>query len=376
SARLMDVKVLAVDANGQTTGDCADVADGIVWAADHGANILNLSLGSPSPCQAMALAIDYAFSRGALVVAAAGNDASTSRFYPAADDHVISVAATDNRDQLAGFSNRGASWVDVAAPGVGIVSTLPTYDNGSGAIGYGYMSGTSMAAPVVSGIAALIWGQMPPGQVNQEVQERLFSSAEPITGTGSEWRYGLVDACLAATSDPAECSPPPPSPPPVIEQPAPAPVIEQPVPPPPTTAQPAPIEAPAPAAPRAKPGIYRGSLGRRRTALRLEVGASGDALVRVQTRVGLRCRRGHMRTVRLARLSTTDYGKINPNGSFKITLGGARRLVRLQRVTLSGRFYPRAGRARGRLRVTGLARPPAGRCDSGPLTWSARLAAR
>jgi subtilisin family serine protease len=55
-ARLMDIKVLAVGANGEATGDCADVADGIVWATDHGANVINLSLGSPSPCQALELA--------------------------------------------------------------------------------------------------------------------------------------------------------------------------------------------------------------------------------------------------------------------------------------------------------------------------------
>jgi thermitase len=367
SARLMDVKVLAVDASGNTTGDCADVADGIVWAADHGANVLNLSLGSPSPCEAMALAIDYAFSRGALVVAAAGNDAATSRFYPAAYDHVVSVAATDNRDQLAGFSNRGAGWVDVAAPGAGIVSTLPTSDNGSGAIGYGYMSGTSMAAPVVSGIAALIWGQMPPGQVNQEVRDQLFSSAEPITGTGTDWRYGMVDACLAVTGAQADCAPPPPTPTPSVQPPAP---------PPPTTARPVPITAPAPAAPRAKPGSYRGLLGRRRTALRLVVGASGDALIRVQTVVGLRCRHGPVRAVRLARLSTTDYGKINRAGVFRLVLRGATRLVRAQRIVLTGRFYPRLRQATGSLRITGRARAPAGRCDSGTLWWSARLVGR
>jgi thermitase len=71
------------------------------------------------------------------------------------------VAATTAGDQLASFSNRGASWVDVAAPGAGIISTLPTYANATGATGYGYLSGTSMATPIVSGIAALIWAQIP-----------------------------------------------------------------------------------------------------------------------------------------------------------------------------------------------------------------------
>ncbi len=89
----------------------------------------------------MALALDYAFAHGALPVAAAGNDGTTTPSYPAAYDHVLSVAATDADDEIAGFSNRGASWVDVSAPGVGIVSTLPTYDNATGVVRYGYLSG-------------------------------------------------------------------------------------------------------------------------------------------------------------------------------------------------------------------------------------------
>jgi thermitase len=102
-------------------------------------------------------------------------------------------------------SNRGAGWVDVAAPGARIVSTLPTYDNATGAVDYGYLSGTSMAAPIVSGIAALIWAQMPAGAANRDVEARIFASAEPISGTGVDWRYGLVDACRAVTANAASC---------------------------------------------------------------------------------------------------------------------------------------------------------------------------
>jgi subtilisin family serine protease len=102
-----------------------------------------------------------------------------------------------------------------------------------------------MAAPIVSGIAALIWGEMPAGQTNREVQERIFSSAQPITGTGSDWRYGRADACLAVTADPSACSPQPPAATPSIQPPPVTPIVEQPVPAPSERAQPVPIEMPA-----------------------------------------------------------------------------------------------------------------------------------
>jgi thermitase len=360
SARLMDIKVLAVDADGQTAGDCADVADGIVWATNHGANVINMSLGSRSPCHAMALAMDYAYSHGALPIAAAGNDASTALNYPAAYDHVVSVAATSAGDQLAGFSNRGAGWVDVAAPGAGIVSTLPTYANGTGAIDYGYLSGTSMAAPVVSGIAALIWAQMPVGQANRDVEARIFASAEPVAGTGTDWRYGLVDACRAVTADAPLCSPLAP----------PAPGTPAPTPPPSQVAQPAPI-APNPPSPNAVPGSYTGSLGRR-GSLRLTVGDGGNALVRIDATVLMRCPKAAVRRVRIAALSTTSYGTIGPSGKFGVRLRKGAVKLRRQEIRLSGTFNAADGRARGTLRVAGMI-GTTGRCDSRPINWTTRV---
>jgi thermitase len=296
-ARLMDVKVLAVDQTGRTTGDCADVAVGVVWATDHGADVVNMSLGGPSPCLAMQTAVAYAASRGALVVAAAGNEGSTSRFYPAAFSDVLSVAATTNRDQLAGFSNRGASWVDVAAPGDGIASTLPTYDNGSGAINYGYLSGTSMAAPVVSGIAALIWPPTATATAGRDIASRLIAAAKPITGTGIDFRYGRVDACRAVTGSAQLCGEP------IAPAPSPAP----PAPAPPQIAQPAPIASPTPRR-NAAPGVYAASLARGRGRLRLVVGDGGDALVRLQGTVQLGCQGRPAFRARFAALSTTMYG--------------------------------------------------------------------
>ena len=361
NARLMDVKVLAVGADGQTSGDCADVADGIVWATDHGANVINLSLGAPAPCQAIALAVDYAYSHGALPIAAAGNNGSTALNYPAADAHTLSVAATDAGDRLAGFSNRGASWVDVAAPGAGIVSTLPTYANGQGAIDYGYLSGTSMATPLVSGVAALIWAQMPAAQANREVEARILASAEPIAGTGTDWRYGLVDACRAATANVSTCS----------TLPSPPPATGVPTTPPPPVAQPVPV-APSPAPPHAVPGVYAGSLGRRSDTLRLFVADAGNALIRLQSTVPMRCPKGATRRVRIAALSTTQYGRIRRDGRFDVTLGKGAHGLRRPQIKVVGTFDARALRARGTLRVTGLIATNR-RCDSRSITWTARL---
>jgi thermitase len=306
NARLMNVKVLAVDATGRTLGDCAGVSNGIVWATDHGANVLNLSLGSNAPCQAMALAVSYAFSHGALVVAAAGNDGTTVPHYPAAYPDVLSVAATDGADELASFSNRGASWVDVAAPGVDILSTLPTTPNALGATSYGYLNGTSMAAPVVSGIAALIWPQMPAANRNVAVQDRLFASAQRITGTGTEWRYGSVDACRAVTGNAPPCAAPPKvalSPPPPAASPS-------------QPAQPAPVTVEPPQPAPAIPGTYRGSLGAKSRPLALTVADGGQALISFRAKnVMLSCAKGNARQVNISVLSRTNYGEIAAGSS-------------------------------------------------------------
>jgi thermitase len=359
-AQLMDIKVLAVDESGQTTGDCANVADGVVWAADHGANVLNLSLGGPSPCRALETAVAYASSRGALVVAAAGNEGTTSRLYPAAFPDVLSVAATTNRDQLAGFSNRGASWVDVAAPGDGIVSTLPTFDNGSGAINYGYMSGTSMAAPVVSGVAALIWPQTTTAVTARDVEARLTATAQPITGTGIDFRYGRVDACRAVTGDAPSCGTPfVPAPPPAAPAPA-----------PPQTAEPAPIPSTTPRPPTA-PGVYTARLGRRGGRLRLVVGDGGDALIRVEGTVALGCRRRRALNARFTALSTTTYGRIRHSGEFRLRTARVRGTLRRPRLDLAGRFSVAQRMARGTLRLTGRT-GTAGTCDSRVVRWAAQ----
>ncbi len=120
SALLMNGKVLGDSGSGSYSG----IANGITWAADNGAQVINLSLGGTVPSQTLKNAVDYAWDSGVVLACAAGNNGNTKNHYPSAYTNCISVAATDNLDQKASFSSYGSS-VDVAAPGVGIASTVP-----------------------------------------------------------------------------------------------------------------------------------------------------------------------------------------------------------------------------------------------------------
>jgi subtilisin family serine protease len=194
-ARAMIVKAL----DDQGNGYYSDVARGIVYAADNGAQVINLSLGAESQDQVLEDAVNYAYQRGALLVAAAGNDDSVV-YYPAAYDHVMAVAATSSDDQRAGFSNQGPQ-VDIAAPGVQILSTwLQSYlywGNGSP----GEESGTSMAAPHVSGAAALLWSWRPDWSSDQ-IEQRLEHTADDVNaatlpGRDNELGWGRLNVYRA-----------------------------------------------------------------------------------------------------------------------------------------------------------------------------------
>lgn len=235
---------------------CEAIAQSIVYAVDHSAQVVNLSLGSPTPCDLMASAVAYAWNHDVLIIAAAGNENTSAPVYPAAFPDVIAVAATDQNDQRASFSNYGASWVDIAAPGADILSTVPTYSNPTGQTSYAYMSGTSMAAPFVAGAAALIWPTISPtvtpGAVNRAVAARLCATANPIAGTGQYWSCGLLDLCQAAAGAPSSNCTPTASAPATPTPPAPAPpTLTTPQPPGPSTpVAPAPAPVPTPRLPQ------------------------------------------------------------------------------------------------------------------------------
>jgi len=156
--KIMPVKVLNDDGMGTT----ANVAKGIMYAADKGAKAINLSLGGRDSIT-LKDAVDYAYDKGALLAAAAGNDGGSRKYYPASYPNVISVAATDYNDKRASFSNFNSE-IDVSAPGVNVFSTFPTYDFTIG-IKYGRSknydvgSGTSMSVPQVVGLAGLLFAQ-------------------------------------------------------------------------------------------------------------------------------------------------------------------------------------------------------------------------
>lgn len=149
-ARLMPVKVL----NELGWGTTADVADGIRWAAGNGAHVINLSLGGPRNSKVLQDAVDFARSRGVVVVAAAGNSGGKVGF-PGASEGVIGVSATGPDDKLAKFSSRGDG-VDIAAPGVNVVQQTICNKGRDKCERYPGFSGTSMAAPHVAGAAALL----------------------------------------------------------------------------------------------------------------------------------------------------------------------------------------------------------------------------
>jgi subtilisin family serine protease len=168
-----------MDAEG--TGGSFYVAKGIRWAVDHGADVINLSLGNYQSCDILESAIDYALEKNVVVVSAAGNDNTSQRSYPAAYPGVLGVAAVDSDGKRANFSNFG-DYVDVAAPGVEIPST---FSNGE----YAALSGTSMAAPHVAALAGLI-RSINPNLKNTEVTKIITSSAQGLNSNKKSPYFG------------------------------------------------------------------------------------------------------------------------------------------------------------------------------------------
>jgi len=160
-----------------------DIVEAITYAADNGARIISMSFGSEENSITMQNVISYAYSQGAILVAAAGNIGNDYPFYPAVYPNVLSVAATDQNDNKAAFSNYGP-WIDTAAPGTNILSTvIPGIMWGciDTLGGYGYCSGTSMAAPLVSGIIGLALSKNPT-LTQDQIFTLVHSAYDPILG--------------------------------------------------------------------------------------------------------------------------------------------------------------------------------------------------
>ncbi|RLB63340.1 MAG: peptidase S8 [Deltaproteobacteria bacterium] len=193
-ARLMPVKVLSGDGWGTTTG----VADGIRWAADNGAQVINLSLGSPRNSQVLQAAIDHARAQGVVIVAAAGNSAGAVG-YPGGSRGVIGVSATDSDDQLAWFSSRGKG-VDIAAPGVNVLQQTICDRGLNGCEIFGEFNGTSMASPHVAAAAALLVGL---GVTDADAVERYLTDTAKVVDESDAGRdkygAGLLQAADAAS---------------------------------------------------------------------------------------------------------------------------------------------------------------------------------
>jgi serine protease len=164
SARMMCVKVF-------NAGALHNVMQGMLWSAENGAFIINISWGTPVYSPTEQNVINALWESGVLIVASAGAESSEFPIYPAAYDHVIAVAATDETDHLTSFSGYG-SWIDLCAPGTNILTT-ETHTS------FANYSGTSFSAAMVSGLAGLIWAWHP-ALTNEEIENLIKSTTDPI----------------------------------------------------------------------------------------------------------------------------------------------------------------------------------------------------
>jgi len=197
---ILSVKVL----NDQGSGYMSDVASGITYAASHGARVISMSLGGSSRSETLHSALDYAIANNALPVCAMGNSSSSSNTpEPAYWHDCLSVIATDQNGAKASFSNYGVT-ADVSAPGVAILSTMPTYPvtlttTYGYSMNYDALSGTSMATPMVAGVAGLVLSKNP-----NLTPSQVAGIIEASSGDGVSWNpnlaFGVVNAYKAVSS--------------------------------------------------------------------------------------------------------------------------------------------------------------------------------
>lgn len=198
ASKIMPIRVL--DANGR--GNTTTLAYAIEWAVKHGAKVVNLSLGAEFDSQVLSTTIHDALAQGVFVAAAAGNDNVTIRQYPAGYAGVVGVTAINEANVKADFANYGTGWVDIAAPGVGITSSII----GPQGSGYASWSGTSMSTAFVSGAAALLRQELPTADV-ATLTNLLQKTAHNLDGANPSYAGqlgGLLDlgAAVDAGSPP------------------------------------------------------------------------------------------------------------------------------------------------------------------------------
>ena len=204
--QIMPVKVL--DSSG--SGSLDVVANGIIYAANNGAQVINLSLGATAGAATLQNAITYAWERGALVAAAAGNNGVQTLFYPAAYPEAIAIASTNSSDMRSCFSNYGpwgTDFVDVSAPGESIYST--TLLDASGLDTYNTYSGTSMATPHVAGLAGLLFAQNA-ARTNAQVRDLIENTTNDLGPAGLDpfFGSGRINAYRAVTNERTATNPP------------------------------------------------------------------------------------------------------------------------------------------------------------------------
>lgn len=177
-----ECKIMPLKALGTNSGSTADVAEAIRYAADHGAHVINLSLGGPSGTDTLLSAVRYAYLKNIPIVAAMMNEGNGDIYYPAAYPETIAVGATDKFDLHADYSNYG-NHIDLVAPGSDILSThiLNPY--------YYYMSGTSMATPHVTGVLGLM-RSIAPSKTIEELRSVLRASADDLGASGWDIYFG------------------------------------------------------------------------------------------------------------------------------------------------------------------------------------------
>ena len=173
-----NISVMPIKIGNCSTGALTGGYDGIIWAADNGADAINMSWGGGGVSTYGQNVCNYAWNQGVILIAAAGNDNTNQQFYPAAYDNVVSVAATTNGDAKSSFSQYG-TWIDVSAPGSQILST-------NAGTGYSMSQGTSMASPMVASLVGLMISHAP-SATPQDIIDCLLSSADNINAANSNY---------------------------------------------------------------------------------------------------------------------------------------------------------------------------------------------